>query len=111
MNADEIKSKAEERIQKIKAFESYTLALSKVKKGSSESSVKYLEEALTLYVKVCNNDTASFKDFDIIIDILTRLEKHELAVFFTPQRNEAKDRADWERWLYLKNKFGNVDGK
>lgn len=111
MNADEIKAKAEERIKKIKAFESYTLALSKVKKGNPESSVKYLEEALTLYVKVCNGDGAYVGDFDTIIDIFTRLKKIEMAVFYTIRRNEAKDKADWKRWLYLKNKFGNAGEK
>jgi hypothetical protein len=109
MNDNEMKQEAERRIEKIKAFQCYTLALSKVKEYDTESSIKYFEDALALYIKVCNNDRAIFEDFDIIIDILTRLGKHELTAFFVSRRKEAKDKADWDRWLFLKNKFGDKE--
>lgn len=101
MTEAEIKAKAEVRIKKLRALQKYHAA--KLAASSEQNSLS--REALALWKEIAQTGELRGDDYDIIIELLLTLGENDLIPVYALMRKEAKDRADWERFLYLKNKY------
>lgn len=112
MNGDRMEDIARLRIEKLKALKSYHFAMEQERYGNTGDSHDLYLIALQNYMDLMNKIEFRVMDYDIIIEILKKIKiGNESVIYFTFLRKEAQDKADWERLLYLKNKFSSASRK
>lgn len=78
-------------------------------KGFDEAMPQY-EAARNEYYYLYSFSEFAVEDFNILIDILNKLkETDSVKAFYMIKRVEAAEKAEWKRWLYLKNKYGKEE--
>ena len=106
MNEEEIKKAAEIRITKLKALKNYMRAGSLEREGETEKALDAYKDALAGFMTAFNEKSLTVDDFDIIIEIVKKLSMGlETELHFKLKKKEAEEKAEWERWLYLKRKY------